>query len=143
LWPGVNLIDGRRPSTGEALHMTGYHWRFFDFSDITVNADSVLDFIEKCILLESVTCGFSDLMHARFKSSILPSMKHLHTLVVAPYYENRLGDFSITRIPREMDIKPNAGRMPNAWDSFYEEPEIPDWKRFDWARQEKEEEDES
>lgn len=144
LWPEPQGPDERRPnSAAEALHMTGYHWRHFDFSDLSVDPNAVLEFIERCSVLESLTCGFSEAMLMRFKSSILPGMQHLHTLMITPYYQSRPFSRPVTRIPPELDIKLNTGKINSAGDVCYGELDPPDWKRFDWAKREKEEEEES
>jgi hypothetical protein len=136
-------IDGIPPSLGYVLHQTGHHWRTFDFSDLSLDPNTVLDFIECCSLLESLTCGISNTMLTRFKRSILPGMKHLHTLMITPYYQHQPFAHPVTRIPPEMDIKIDSGKIHSPSDIVYAEPDLPDWKRFDWAKQEKEEEEES
>jgi hypothetical protein len=61
-------------------------------------------------------------------------MKHLHTLMITRYCRHQPSAHPVTKVPPEMDIKIDSGKIHSPSDIVYAEPDLPDWKRFDWAK---------
>ncbi|KAF4624874.1 hypothetical protein G7Y89_g13294 [Cudoniella acicularis] len=104
-WPEMHpnyKEKGSRPIV-EALDLLGNHWKSLDFSDITLMSAFSFSFIKGCNMLEELTCGFTESALEIFKQTVLPEMKHLHTLMITPYH-TRVEGIPVTRIPINLGI---------------------------------------